>query len=69
MFDAQSVAVVMGTGIPSMSTPNGQAAFLFLLMSEIAPKIRLGYGRMIWMALPYFVVCTLVSGVAMLWIL
>jgi NhaB family Na+:H+ antiporter len=69
MFDAQSVAVVMGTGIPSMSTPNGQAAFLFLLMSEIAPRIRLGYGRMIWMALPYFVVCTLVSGVAMFWVL
>lgn len=69
MFDAQSVAVVMGTGIPSMSTPNGQAAFLFLLMSEIAPKIRLGYGRMVWMALPYFVVCTAVSGIAMFWVL
>jgi NhaB family Na+:H+ antiporter len=65
MFDAQSVAVVLGTGIPSMSTPNGQAAFLFLLMSAIAPRIRLGYGRMIWMALPYFVVCTTVAGLAM----
>jgi NhaB family Na+:H+ antiporter len=65
MFDAQSVAVVLGTGIPSMSTPNGQAAFLFLLMSAIAPRIRLGYGRMIWMALPYFVVCTIVAGFAM----
>ncbi|ATX79316.1 sodium/proton antiporter, NhaB family [Mariprofundus aestuarium] len=63
IFDAQSVAVVMGTGIPSMSTPNGQAAFLFLLMSAIAPRIRLGYGRMVYMALPYFIVCTLVSGV------
>jgi len=63
LFDAQSVAVVMGTGIPSMSTPNGQAAFLFLLTSAIAPKIRLGYGRMVFMALPYFIVCTLVSGV------
>jgi NhaB family Na+:H+ antiporter len=69
LFDAQSVAVVMGTGIPSMSTPNGQAAFLFLLMSEIAPKIRLGYLRMLWMALPYFLVCTLVSSFAMFWIL
>lgn len=68
MFDAQSVAVVMGTGIPSMSTPNGQAAFLFLLMSGIAPRIRLGYGRMVWMALPYFVVCTIVSGIAMQWV-
>lgn len=69
LFNAQSVAVVMGTGIPSMSTPNGQAAFLFLLMSEIAPLIRLGYGRMVWMALPYFVVCTIAAGIAMFWIL
>jgi NhaB family Na+:H+ antiporter len=59
MFEAQSVAVVMGTGIPSISTPDGQAAFLFLLMSGIAPRIHLGYGRMVWMALPYFIVCTL----------
>jgi NhaB family Na+:H+ antiporter len=68
MFNGQSVAVVMGTGIPSMATPNGQAAFLFLLMSGVAPRIRLGYGRMVWMALPYFVICTLVSG-AMFWVL
>jgi len=69
LFDAQSVAVVLGTGIPSMSTPNGQAAFLFLLMSAIAPRIRLGYGRMVWMAFPYFVVCTLVAGAAMFWLI
>jgi len=66
VFDAQSVAVVMGTGIPSMSTPNGQAAFLFLLTSAIAPKIRLGYGRMVYMALPYFITCTLVAGAMIL---
>jgi NhaB family Na+:H+ antiporter len=68
LYDAQSIAVVMGTGIPSMSTPNGQAAFLFLLMSGIAPRIRLGYGRMVMMAFPYFVVCTLVAGAAMFYI-
>lgn len=68
LYDAQSIAVVMGTGIPSMSTPNGQAAFLFLLMSAIAPRIRLGYGRMVWMALPYFVVCTIVAGAAMFYV-
>jgi NhaB family Na+:H+ antiporter len=62
LFDAQSVAVVMGTGIPSMSTPNGQAAFLYLLTSPIAPLIRLGYGRMLWMALPYALVTTVVAG-------
>jgi NhaB family Na+:H+ antiporter len=62
LFDAQSVAVVMGTGIPSMSTPNGQAAFLYLLTSQIAPLIRLGYGRMLWMAFPYAVVTTVVAS-------
>lgn len=65
LFDAQSVAVVMGTGIPSMSTPNGQAAFLYLLTSSVAPLIRLGYGRMLWMALPYALVTTLVAGLTL----
>ena len=69
LFNAQSVAVVMGTGVPSMSTPNGQAAFLLLLTSQIAPLIRLGYGRMVWMALPYFLVTSLVAGISMMWIL
>jgi NhaB family Na+:H+ antiporter len=69
LFDAQSVAVVMGTGIPSMSTPNGQAAFLYLLTSQVAPLIRLGYGRMLWMALPYAVVTSLVAGASMFWII
>ena len=65
LYDAQATAVVMGTGIPSMSTPNGQAAFLFLLMSGIAPRIRLGYVRMVYMALPYFIVTTITAGVIM----
>jgi hypothetical protein len=34
-----------GTNIPSVATPNGQAAFLFLLTSAIAPLIRLGYRK------------------------
>jgi len=65
LFDAQSVAVVMGTGIPSMSTPNGQAAFLYLLTSQVAPLIRLGYGRMLWMAFPYAIITTLVAGLTL----
>jgi len=65
LYEAQATAVVMGTGIPSMSTPNGQAAFLFLLMSGIAPRIRLGYIRMVFMALPYFIVTTITAGVIM----
>lgn len=58
-FDALAVAINTGTNIPSIATPNGQAAFLFLLTSALAPLIRLSYGRMMWMALPYTVTMTL----------
>ncbi len=57
-FEMAAVAINTGTNIPSVATPNGQAAFLFMLTSTLAPLIRLGYARMIWMALPYFVVMT-----------
>ncbi|MCE1117428.1 MULTISPECIES: sodium/proton antiporter NhaB [Pseudomonas] len=57
-FETLAVAINTGTNLPSVATPNGQAAFLFLLTSAIAPLIRLSYGRMVWMALPY----TLVMG-------
>ncbi|RMH07828.1 MAG: sodium/proton antiporter NhaB [Nitrospirae bacterium] len=57
-FDLLAVAINTGTNIPSVATPNGQAAFLFLLTSSIAPLIRLSYGRMVWMALPYTIVMT-----------
>jgi NhaB family Na+:H+ antiporter len=68
-FDALAVAINTGTNIPSVATPNGQAAFLFLLTSTLAPLIRLGYGRMIWMALPYFVVMTAVGLAAVMYLL
>jgi NhaB family Na+:H+ antiporter len=68
-FDALAVAINTGTNIPSVATPNGQAAFLFLLTSTLAPLIRLGYGRMIWMALPYFVVMTGVGLAAVVYLL
>lgn len=57
-FATLAVAINTGTNIPSVATPNGQAAFLFLLTSTLAPLIRLGYGRMVWMALPYFATMT-----------
>lgn len=57
-FDALAIAINAGTNVPSIATPNGQAAFLFLLTSALAPLIRLGYGRMMWMALPYAVLLT-----------
>jgi NhaB family Na+:H+ antiporter len=68
-FEVLAVAINTGTNIPSVATPNGQAAFLFLLTSTLAPLIRLGYGRMIWMALPYFVVMTGVGLAAVVWLL
>lgn len=58
-FEALAIAINTGTNIPSIATPNGQAAFLFLLTSALAPLIRLSYGRMMWMALPYAVTMTL----------
>ncbi len=60
-FDLLAVAINTGTNIPSVATPNGQAAFLFLLTSSLAPIIRLSYGRMVWMALPYTITMTLVG--------
>ncbi len=56
-FELLAVAINTGTN-PSVATPNGQAAFLFLLTSALAPLIRLSYGRMVWMALPYTLVLT-----------
>lgn len=57
-FDHLAIAINAGTNLPSVATPNGQAAFLFLLTSAIAPLIRLNYLRMMWMALPYTIVLT-----------
>ncbi|MDO6499610.1 Na(+)/H(+) antiporter NhaB [Photobacterium sanguinicancri] len=60
-FDMLAVAINTGTNLPSVATPNGQAAFLFVLTSALAPLIRLSYGRMVYMALPYTIVLTLVG--------
>lgn len=60
-FDLLAVAINTGTNLPSVATPNGQAAFLFLLTSALAPLIRLSYGRMVVMALPYTVVLAIVG--------
>ena len=57
-FETLAIAINTGTNIPSVATPNGQAAFLFLLTSAIAPLIRLSYGKMVWMALPYTIMMT-----------
>ncbi|BFU60997.1 MULTISPECIES: Na(+)/H(+) antiporter NhaB [Rodentibacter] len=68
-FELLSVAINTGTNLPSVATPNGQAAFLFLLTSSLAPLIRLSYGRMVYMALPYTIVLSLVGLFAIEYIL
>ncbi|MEM6965393.1 MAG: sodium/proton antiporter NhaB [Bacteroidota bacterium] len=57
-FEKLAIAINTGTNLPSVATPNGQAAFLFLLTSALAPLIELSYGKMVKMAFPY----TLVLG-------
>ncbi|NRP94258.1 Na(+)/H(+) antiporter NhaB [Marinobacterium sp. xm-g-59] len=68
-FDHLAVAVNTGTNIPSVATPNGQAAFLFLLTSAIAPLIRLSYGTMVWMALPYTITMSVTGLLAVIYAL
>ena len=63
-FERLAIAINSGTNIPSIATPNGQAAFLFLLTSAVAPLVRLGYTRMLWMALPYTVTMTITGLLA-----
>ncbi|WP_394180106.1 sodium/proton antiporter NhaB [Marinomonas posidonica] len=68
-FNTLAVAINTGTNLPSVATPNGQAAFLFLLTSAIAPLLRLSYGKMVWMALPYTIVLSLVGGLCVSYLL
>lgn len=68
-FEDLAVAINAGTNIPSVATPNGQAAFLFLLTSAVAPLIRLSYGEMLWMALPYTVVLTATGLLAVVFLI
>jgi NhaB family Na+:H+ antiporter len=65
-FNALAVAINTGTNIPSVATPNGQAAFLFLLTSALAPVIRLSYMRMVMLALPYTITMS-IAGLTATW--
>ncbi|MCY3814452.1 MAG: sodium/proton antiporter NhaB [Gammaproteobacteria bacterium] len=68
-FDLLAVAINTGTNIPSVATPNGQAAFLFLLTSSLAPLIRLSYGRMVIMALPYTITMGIMGWIGVTYLL
>jgi Na+/H+ antiporter NhaB len=60
-FNLIAVAINVSTNIPSIATPNGQAAFLFLYTSKLAPLVKLSYFRMMWMALPYTIFLSLIA--------
>ena len=68
-FNLLAVAINTGTNIPSVATPNGQAAFLFLLTSALAPLIRLSYGRMVIMAFPYTITMSIAGLLAVIYLL
>jgi Na+:H+ antiporter, NhaB family len=38
-----------------------------LLTSTLAPLIRLSYGRMLWMALPYTIALSIAGLLAVMW--
>ena len=68
-FDLLAIAINSGTNLPSVATPNGQAAFLFLLTSSAAPLLGLSYLRMVLMALPYTIVLTVVGVLSVIFFL
>ena len=68
-FDLLAIAINSGTNLPSVATPNGQAAFLFLLTSSVAPLLGLSYLRMVLMAFPYTVVLSVVGVLSVIYIL
>lgn len=68
-YSKLAVAVNMGTNIPSIATPNGQAAFLFLLTSSLAPVIKLSYMEMVKLALPYTIALTTIGLLATMFLL
>lgn len=62
--DKLAIAIIAGTNIVSIATPNGQAAFLLAICSETAAHLQLRYLRMLWMAFPYTVVLSIIGGFA-----
>jgi len=68
-YEKLAVAVNTGTNLPSVATPNGQAAFLFLLTSSLAPLINLSYGKMVKMAFPYAIILGGVGLICVMYLL
>jgi NhaB family Na+:H+ antiporter len=57
-YEKLAVVVNMGTNIPAIATPNGQAGFLFILTSSLSPLIGLSYFKMLKLVLPYTIAMT-----------
>jgi NhaB family Na+:H+ antiporter len=68
-YEHLAVAINMGTNLPSCATPNGQAAFLFILTSAIAPLVHLSYGQMVYMALPYTFVLAIAGSIGVIYLI
>ncbi len=68
-YEKLAIAINTGTNLPSVATPNGQAAFLFLLTSAVAPLINLSYGKMVKMAFPYTIVLGVVGLLGVMYML
>jgi NhaB family Na+:H+ antiporter len=62
--DKLAIAIIAGTNVVSIATPNGQAAFLLAICSDTASNLHLRYLRMLWMAVPYTVVLSIVGAFA-----
>lgn len=69
LYESLAVAVNTGTNLPSVATPNGQAAFLFLLTSALAPLIHLSYMKMVKMAIPYTIVLGILGFIGVVYFL
>lgn len=69
LYETLAVAVNTGTNLPSVATPNGQAAFLFLLTSALAPLIHLSYMKMVKMAIPYTIVLGILGFIGVVYFL
>lgn len=52
-FESLVIAIISGTNLPSIATPNGQAALLLLLTSSLTKLIKFSYKRIFIMLLPF----------------
>ncbi len=63
-YEKLGVVINMGTNIPAIATPNGQAGFLFILTSSLASLIGLSYFKMFKLVLPYTLVMTTIGALS-----